>query len=222
MRGRQAARGRRPPAGTCVPAGIMLKPGPISVSGQIVSRRKASKLLLFLDLRTEAETVAEHAAPDATVVEVEVHANFTGHAEFIQLRQGASRLRLGDFVRCEGFLENRRGRFQDEPDRFNKEKQEAKRRQLVSQHEPEPELEVDGDGCRRQQLQTRSIVVADSITVLERSEHGSTVCHLDPRTFAPSGKSKVAVSVRRPPATAAAAAGPRHSKNQRAAVFAGW
>ena len=26
----------------------MLKPGPISVSGQIVSRRKASKLLLFL------------------------------------------------------------------------------------------------------------------------------------------------------------------------------
>jgi hypothetical protein len=171
----------------------------VSVSGQVVGRRKASKLLMFLDLGM-APAAAHAATPaaaeqqqqeeeerggggssddGAAVVEVEVHANFTGRAEFLRLRQGATRLQLGDRVRVDGYLERRAlGRLHGHelPDRFNKEKRQAQWRRHLSQLELEPglepEIEPGGVGAAVTSppppLPKRSVVVADRITVLER------------------------------------------------------
>lgn len=89
-------------------ATVQLVRGCATVVGQVVTRKRVSKRLLILNLRqaSGAQRVAEASASSAPVfLTVIVKETEVGMAVMDWVRQGPRQVRLGDFLRCTGALE---------------------------------------------------------------------------------------------------------------------
>ena len=73
----------------------------VSVAGQVIARRRASKKLFFLDLRPHPAAAAEAGV----FLQVLVKESGVGPATMEWARQGPTQLRPGDVLRCSGVLE---------------------------------------------------------------------------------------------------------------------
>ena len=73
----------------------------VSVAGQVIARRRASKKLFFLDLRPHPAAAAEAGV----FLQVLVKESGVGPATMEWARQGPKQLRPGDVLRCSGVLE---------------------------------------------------------------------------------------------------------------------
>ena len=90
---------------------VQLVRGCATVVGQVVTRKRVSKRLLILTLRqaSGAQRVAKAPASSAPVfLTVIVKETEVGVAVMDWVRQGPRQLRLGDFLRCTGALEQDR------------------------------------------------------------------------------------------------------------------